>query len=103
MNGYPWVVQLKVVTEELLKIMPPEVTRPPGGEEPQPFHGPHCGGTVINSRLVFLNIDIIYVIKKLFLPSVMNVEEVVIIAATSAFIKRILINPFKAVIADFRK
>ena len=103
MNGYPWVVQLKLVTAELLKIMPPEVTRPPGGEEPQPFHGPHCGGTVINSRLAFLNIDIIYVIKKLFLPSVMNVEELVIIAATSAFIKRILINPFKAVIADFRK
>ena len=67
MNGYPWVVQLKLVTEELLKIMPPEVTRPPGGEEPQPFHGPHCGGTVINSRLAFLNIDIIYVIKKVVL------------------------------------
>ena len=63
MNGYPWVVQLKLVMAELLKIMPPEVTRPPGGEEPQPFHGPHCGGTVINSRLVFLNIDIIYVTR----------------------------------------
>ena len=55
MNGYPWVVQLKYVVAELLKIMPPEVTRPPGGEEPQPMHGPYCGGTVINSRLAFLN------------------------------------------------
>ena len=80
MNGYPWVVQLKYVVAELLKIMPPEVTRPPGGEEPQPMHGPYCGGTVINSRLAFLNFDIIYVIKKLLLPSycymsVMNVEN----------------------------
>ena len=57
MNGYPWVVQLKYVVAELLKIMPPEVTRPPGGEEPQPMHGPYCGGTVINSRLAFLNFD----------------------------------------------
>ena len=42
MNGYPWVVQLKV---------PPHLTDPER-------NGPICGGTVINSRLAFLNFDI---------------------------------------------
>ena len=76
MNGYPWVVQLKLHVPPCTDIRP-EKCLPPGVEQ---WPGSFCGGTVINSRLAFLNFDIIYVIKKLLLPSycymsVMNVEN----------------------------
>ena len=74
MNGYPWVVQLKM----------------PNGQ---------CGGTVINSRLEFLNTFGKLLLWLSSLPIMYkeyyNTQRETI-ATTPAFIKRIFVNHFKS-------